>query len=502
MSTAVIRTRAICALDAPSVTVEAHLSPGLPAFNLVGLPETAVRESKDRVRSAILNSGFEFPARRITINLAPADLPKDGGRFDLAIALGILVASGQVSSTELDRYEFLGELALTGELRPVRGVLSSAIGCCRGERRLIIPQANGAEAALAVQERHLTARHLLDICAHLGGMAKLTPEAATPLPARQEGLPDMADIKGQHKAKRALEIAAAGNHNLLYEGPPGCGKSMLAQRLPGILPAMTEAEALSQLAIRSVISPEFDHSHWMRRPFRAPHHSASAVALVGGGNPPRPGEVSLAHKGVLFLDELPEFQRNVLEALREPMENGIIHISRASSQASFPAEFQLVAAMNPCPCGYHGDPTRACSCSPEQVRRYRCRISGPLLDRIDMHLHLQPTPLNLLTLGNHPPEELSATIRERVEMSRVIQRERQGKPNAALTGEELQTIASFTPEAITTLHRIAGKLELSARAFQRAQRVARTIADLSGRERVAADEVIEACSYRQPHRAG
>ena len=498
MSIAIIRTRAISALDAPSVTVETHLSNGLPAFNLVGLPETAVRESKDRVRSAIINSQFEFPAKRITINLAPADLPKDGGRFDLAIALGILAASGQIPAEQLEGYEFLGELALTGDIRPVRGVLNSALACRDSKRLMIVPLSNGPEALLAVNDQHLTAKHLLDICAHLKGLSRLSPETQNSLPTPVNNYVDMAEIKGQHKAKRALEIAAAGGHNLLYEGPPGCGKSMLAQSLPGILPTMTEQEALSQLAIRSIMSNQLEISHWMQRPFRAPHHSASAVALVGGGNPPKPGEISLAHRGVLFLDELPEFQRSVLEALREPMENGHISISRASQQALFPADFQLIAAMNPCPCGYYGDQTKQCHCSFEQIQRYRNKISGPLLDRIDMHLYLQPTPLNMLIHASSSGEENSASIKARIEQSRMTQQQRQNKPNAELSGKDLQTVANIDNSALDTLYQIADKLGLSARAFQRAMRVARTIADLENSNNVSSQHIIEACSYRQP----
>jgi magnesium chelatase family protein len=501
MSIAIVHTRAISALNAPIVTVEAHLSNGLPAFSLVGLPETAVRESKDRVRSAIINSRFEFPSKRITINLAPADLPKDGGRFDLAIALGILAASGQIPLEHLDKYEFIGELALTGELRPVRGVLNSALACVADHRQLIIPAANGEEAAMAVADEHLIANHLLEVCAHLSGAGKLTSCAEksmeAPITTFASHTVDMADIKGQHQAKRALEIAAAGGHNLLYEGPPGCGKSMLAQRLPTILPLMNKAEALSQLAIRSILSSQIELSQWMQRPFRSPHHSASAVALVGGGNPPRPGEVSLAHQGVLFLDELPEFQRNVLEALREPLENGHICISRASQQAIFPADFQLIAAMNPCPCGYYGDYSKNCRCSIDSIQRYRNKISGPLLDRIDMHLRLQPTPLNALSEKATVQEENSAQIRERVEASRQRQQLRQQKSNAALSGSELHELAQVSAEAMSTLHVAAEKLGLSARAFQRAIRVARTIADLEGSVQIEKLHMMEACSYRQ-----
>lgn len=497
MSLAVIRTRALCALNAPAVTVEAHLSNGLPAFNLVGLPETAVRESRDRVRSAIINSHFEFPSKRITINLAPADLPKDGGRFDLAIALGILVASGQVPANQLEKYEFIGELALTGDIRPVRGVLNSALACAQANRLLVVPAANGEEAALAVCDEHLIASHLLEVCAHLSGAQKLFCAKEQQHHTPQISVNDMADIKGQHQAKRALEIAAAGGHNLLYEGPPGCGKSMLAQRLPSILPPMIKQEALEQLAIRSIMNSQLDLQQWMQRPFRSPHHSASAVALVGGGNPPKPGEVSLAHQGVLFLDELPEFQRAVLEALREPLENGHICISRASQQAHFPADFQLIAAMNPCPCGYYGDHSKHCRCSIDQIQRYRSKISGPLLDRIDLHLRLQPTPLNALSSHSNSPEESSHNIQIRVAATRQRQYQRQQKSNAALSGNDIQTFALLSDDAHQTLHQLANKLELSARAFQRAIKVARTIADLTNSYGIEKSHVIEACSYRQ-----
>lgn len=497
MSIAIIRTRALDALSAPAVTVEVHLSNGLPAFNLVGLPETAVRESKDRVRSAIINSRYEFPAKRITVNLAPADLPKDGGRFDLAIALGILAASEQIPADALDKHEFIGELALTGEIRPVRGVLNSTVSCTNMGRLPIIPAANGHEANLAVGDRHLIASHLLEVCAHLANAQKLAAGSEQPDRGISENNTDMADIKGQHQAKRALEIAAAGGHNLLYEGPPGCGKSMLAQRLPTILPEMSREEALAQLAIRSTISSQLDLSQWMQRPFRAPHHSASAVALVGGGNPPRPGEVSLAHNGVLFLDELPEFQRSVLEALREPLENGHICISRAARQAIFPADFQLVAAMNPCPCGYYGDLGKQCRCSVEQIQRYRNKISGPLLDRIDMHLRLQPTPLNALSTKATITEESSSIIRERVQATRQRQLQRQHKANAALSGKDIEEYACPSPEALSTLHTLAEKLGMSARAFQRAIRVARTIADMAESATIEKNHILEACSYRQ-----
>lgn len=499
MSLAIVRTRAIYALDAPSVTVEVHLSNGLPAFNLVGLPETAVRESRDRVRSAIINSRFDFPAKRITVNLAPADLPKDGGRFDLAIALGILAASKQIPAKALDAYEFLGELALTGELRPVRGVISAALCCIQEQRLLIVPQANGEEACLAIGDKHRIAKQLVDVCAHIAGKAELMAMKESELSctvSNEQKLADMADIQGQQQARHALEIAAAGGHNLLYEGPPGCGKSMLAQRLIGILPALERDDALTLLAIQS-LQLSYSPSLELTRPFRAPHHSSTSAALVGGGNPPRPGEISLAHKGVLFLDELPEFQRNVLEALREPLETRHICISRAGRQATFPADFQLIAAMNPCPCGHAGSPSDFCHCTPDSIRRYRRKISGPLLDRIDMHLVLQPTALNLITSRQSSPGECSARVRERVQQARDKQIRRQGKSNAALDGNELHDIVALDTNSQQLLQRIAEKMQLSARAVQRVMRVARTIADLKGSTTVEQQHITEAYSYRQ-----
>jgi magnesium chelatase family protein len=392
MSLATVFSRAQCGLEAPLVSVEVHLANGLPSLSIVGLPEAAVKESKDRVRAALTNCGFEFPSdRRITVNLAPADLPKEGGRFDLAIALGILAASGQVPRDTLAGYELLGELSLGGELRPVHGVLPAVLQAREAGRALILPEANGAEAALVRGAACLTAPHLLSVCGAFNGHDGQSLKQPVITAQRQDAAhpPDLAEVRGQAQARRALEVAAAGGHSLLMIGPPGSGKSMLAARLPGILPPLTEAEALEVAAIASISPQGFDPArHWGRRPVRAPHHTASGIALVGGGSLPRPGEITLAHHGVLFLDELPEFSRAVLEVLREPLETGRITISRAARQAEFPARFQLVAAMNPCPCGWLGDPSGRCRCSAEQVQRYRARISGPLLDRIDLHVQV------------------------------------------------------------------------------------------------------------------
>jgi len=497
MSLATLYSRAQAGINAPLVTVEVHLANGLPALSIVGLPETAVKESKDRVRGALINSQFEFPARRITINLAPADLPKDGGRYDLAIALGILAASGQIPTQQLGDYEFIGELALSGELRPVRGVLPVSMQARASGRTLLVPIDNTNEAALVEEATVLGARHLLDVCGHLHGNNRLKPHTYINNNVTQNGYPNLSDIRGQHHAKRALEISAAGGHSLLMIGPPGTGKSMLASRLPGILPRMSKEEALESAAINSISHNGFVPETLNQRPFRTPHHTASGVALVGGGSQPRPGEISLSHNGVMFLDELPEFDRRVLEVLREPLESGKIIISRAARQAEFPARFQLIAAMNPCPCGYLGDKNGRCQCSHEQIRRYRSRLSGPLLDRIDMHIEVPTVPFDELKTPADRSQDLSMLARERVQSARDCQLSRCGKPNHAMGIKEIENSCQLSAESARLLEQASQQLGLSARVYHRILKVARTIADLAAVDDISTQHISEAISYRR-----
>ena len=497
MGLALVHGRARAGVRAPAIQVEVYLAGGLPRMNIVGLPEAAVREAKDRVRAAIQCAQYEFPSRVITVNLAPADLPKGGGRFDLPIALGILAASGQVPLQALSGCEFVGELGLTGELRPVDGVLPVALACADAGRRLIVPAGNGEEAALVSGLEVHSARSLLEVCAMLHGSKPLpSPTAA---PAQRLHGPDLRDVRGQVQARRALEIAAAGGHHLLLAGPPGCGKTLLASRLPGLLPDASEAEALESAAIASISGRGLDPARWRERPFRAPHHTASAIALVGGGGEPRPGEISLAHNGVLFLDELPEWDRRALEVLREPLESGVVTISRAARQCEFPARFQLVAAMNPCPCGWAGDVSGRCRCSPELIRRYRARISGPLLDRIDLHVDVQRLPPADLR-PDAPAGESSAEVRTRVEAARTRQLQRAGKTNAMLGQAETDAWCRLAPPDQALLERAVESLQLSARSTHRILRVARTIADLAGGPGIATAHLTEAIGYRRMDR--
>ena len=501
MSLALVQSRALLGLEAPSVTVEVHLANGLPTFTLVGLADIEVKEARERVRSAIQNSGLEFPAnKRITVNLAPADLPKDSGRFDLPIALGLLAASGQIDGARLAGHEFAGELSLSGELRPVRGAMATSLALqARGiTSRLVLPPGSAEEGALVPGARVYRAAHLLDVVRQFLPPGTLDPAEGWSCVLVQPAIaaaggPDLADVKGQAGARRALEIAAAGGHSILLSGPPGSGKSMLAHRFAGLLPPMTVPEALESAAIASLVG-RFSLEHWALRPTCAPHHSASAVALVGGGSPPRPGEISLAHHGVLFLDELPEFPRAALEALREPLETGRITIARAARRAEFPARFQLIGAMNPCPCGWRGSAHRTCRCSPDQVARYQGKLSGPLLDRIDLHVDVPPlTADELLKAG---PGECTLDVRERSVRARDRAVQRQGMANAALQGREIDRQAAFDEDAARLLHTASGRLGWSARATHRAIKVARTIADLAGSEATRVAHVAEAMQYR------
>ncbi len=495
MDLAKIYSRAVVGMDAPEVQVEVHLGNGIPAFSIVGLPETSVKEAKERVRSALINAGFEFPAKRITVNLAPADLPKGGGRYDLPIAIGILAASGQCQSESLELLELAGELALSGALRPIPGVIPMVLAAQQAKRQLLLPAQNGPEAALIDAKNCLPADHLLSVTAYMNGQQQLALSPAPTEVNRPKSVPDLLDVKGQHQAKRALTLAAAGGHHLLLYGPPGTGKTMLASRLPGILPPMTQQEALQSAAVYSISNHGFTPEHWRRRPFRAPHHSSSAVALVGGGSQPSPGEISLAHQGVLFLDELPEFDRKVLDMLRQPLESGSVTISRAARQLDFPAQFQLIAAMNPSPCGNWGNPHVPCRSTPDEIRRYLSKLSGPLLDRFDLSLEVPALPIQQLHTTNNSGAS-TEEVRQLVTRTHRKQIERQGCINARLSSQGLQQHASLPSVLLTQLESNSQKFGLSARAHQRILKVARTIADLEQSIHIERQHLNEAMHYR------
>ena len=493
-----IFTRAADGLVAPLVSIEVHISGGLPCFSIVGLPEGAVKESKDRVRSALMNSKYRFPTQRITVSLAPANLPKSGGRYDLGIALGLLLASGQLKPVkDVNEFEFYGELGLDGAVRGTEGLLPALVQGFASNHHLIIPEANIDESALVNEASIYPCNHLLQICGFLSGAAEMEKLQIEEIASNKSSL-DFSQVKGQHQAKRAIEVAASGGHNLLLIGPPGAGKTMLSERLPSILPPLTKEQALERASIYSVAGQCVDVSELCTPPFRSPHHTCSAVALAGGGAIPKPGEISLAHEGVLFLDELPEFPRAALEVLRQPMENGVVHLSRAAKQVSFPANFQLIAAMNPCPCGYFGDGSQKCHCTEDQVSKYRSKISGPLLDRIDIVLELPPLPKELLLPSeNKEGIENSESIRERVLNAYNTQLERQGKANDRLLSDEVDKLLQLSGDDRRLLEMMIEKLSLSARAYYRTIKVARTIADLDKSAKIQKAHLIEAVSYHR-----